>query len=79
MPHFFFIWSQESIDHLAEHDVTSEEFEQVVSNPDFEDISRSTGNPVAFGATSEGRYLCCVFRRLDDDTVEPVTAYDVEE
>jgi hypothetical protein len=79
MPHFFFIWSQEAVDHLAEHDVSTEEFEEVVSNPECEDISRSTGNPIAFGATSEGRYLCCVFRRLDDDTIEPVMAYDVEE
>jgi hypothetical protein len=79
MPHYFFIWSQEVIDQLAEHEVAPEEFEEVVGNPDCEDISRSTGNPIAFGSTSEGRYLCCVFRRFDGDTVEPVTAYDVGE
>jgi hypothetical protein len=79
MPHYFFIWSQEVIDHLAEHEVAPEEFEEDVGNPDCEDISRSTGNPIAFGSTSEGRYLCCVFRRFDGDTVEPVTAYDVGE
>ncbi len=79
MPHYFFIWSQDAIDHLAEHDVSPEEFEEVVGAPDIEDISRSTGNPIAFGSTAEGRYLCCVFRRLDDDTIEPVTAYEVGE
>jgi hypothetical protein len=79
MPFYFFVWSPEIIEHLAEHGVTPEEFEQVVTNPDYEDVSRSTGNPLAFGATEEGRYLCCVFLRHDDDIIEPVTAYDVEE
>jgi hypothetical protein len=79
MPYYFFVWTRDILEHLAEHDVTPDEFEEVVSNPDYEDISRSTGNPVAFGATSTGRHLCCVFRRLDKDTIEPVTAYEVGE
>jgi hypothetical protein len=79
MPHLFFIWTPEIEEHLAEHDVSPEEFEGIVSSPDFEDVSRSTGNPLAFGSTSDGRFLCCVFRRLDDDTIEPITAYEVEE
>jgi hypothetical protein len=79
MPYYFFVWTSDIIHHLAEHDVTPDEFEEVVSHPEFEDVSRSTGRPVAFGSTSKGRYLCCVFKRLDDDVIEPVTAYDVEE
>ncbi len=79
MPYYFFVWAQEVIDHLAEHEVTPEEFEEVVNNPDFEDVSRSTGNPIAFGVTSAGRSLCCIFKRLDADTLVPVTAYDVGE
>lgn len=79
MPFYFFIWTQEIIEHLAEHDVSPDDVEGIVSNPDYEDVSRSTGNPVAFGATSDGRYLCCVFRRLDSDVIEPMTAYDVGE
>ena len=77
MPYYFFLWTPEIIDHLAEHDVTPEEFEEIVSDPDSEDRSRSTGNLVAFGSTSAGRFLCCVFKRFDGDTIEPVTAYDV--
>ena len=77
MPFYFFVWTPEIIAHLAKHDVTTEEFEDVVTNPVCEDVSRSTGNPVAFGLTSTGRYLCCVFKRLGDDLIEPVTAYDV--
>jgi hypothetical protein len=57
MPHYFFVWTLEIVDHLAEHDVTPEEFEEVVSNPDYNDVSRSTGNLIAFGSTSSGRSL----------------------
>jgi len=77
MPYYFFVWTREIIEHLAEHDVTPEEFEEVVSAPDSEDRSRSTGNLLAFGETSAGRFLCCVFKRFDGDMIEPVTAYDV--
>ena len=79
MPYYFYIWRPEIVDHLAEHDVTAEEFEEVVSDPDYEDVSRSTGNPIDFGSTSGGRFLCCVFKRFGDGTIEPVTAYDVDE
>jgi hypothetical protein len=78
MPYYFFQWTPEIINHLAEHDVSPDEFEEVVSDPDYEDLSRSTGNPVAFGWTSTGRQLCCVFKRIDADTIEPVTAYELE-
>lgn len=67
------------IAHSAEHDVTTEEFEEVVTNPECEDVSRSTGNPAAFGWTSTGRHLCCVFKWLGDDLIEPVTAYNIGE
>ena len=79
MPFYFFIWTSETVDHLAEHGVTPEDFEEIVSDPESEDVSRSTGNPLAFGSTSDGRFLCCVFKRLDDDTIEPVTAYEAGE
>jgi hypothetical protein len=79
MPHYFFVWTSEIIEHLAEHDVSPEDFEDIVSNPESEDVSRSTGNPLAFGFTADDRYLCCVFKRLDEDTIEPVTAYEVGE
>jgi len=79
MPHYFFIWAPQIEEHLAEHHVSPEEFEAVVSDPAFEDVSRSTGNPIAFGSTDEGRHLCCVDRRLDEDSIEPVTACDAGE
>lgn len=78
MPFFHFIWSDEIIAHLKEHHVTPDEFEYVVQNPESLDESRSTGLPIAFGWTRDGRYLACIYEVLDDDyTVIPTTAYDV--
>ena len=79
MAYYFFVWTPEIIAHLAEHEVTPEEFEDVVSESDYEDVSRSTGNRIAFGRTSAGRFLCCVFKRFGNEMIEPVTAYDVGE
>lgn len=78
MPFYFFLWTAESIEHLAEHDVSQEEFEEVVRNPEGETVSRSSGNPIAFGVTTSGRVLCCVFRRIEGDIVQPITAFEVE-
>jgi hypothetical protein len=78
MPYNFYIWTPEIVEHLAEHGITPDEFEEVVRNPETEDVSHSSGNPIVFGTTSEGRRICCVFKRLDQDTIERVTAYEVE-
>ena len=67
MPYYFFTWTPDLIDYLAEHEVTPEEFEEVVSNPERQEVSRSSGNLVAFGSTAEARYLCCVFKQIDAD------------
>ena len=54
MPWYLFQWDPETEEHLAEHGVTSEEFEEVVCNPDAVGESRSTGRPIAFGYTCTG-------------------------
>ena len=33
---------------------------------------------IAFGETATGKYLACVYEFLDETTVLPVTAYEVE-
>ena len=76
MPFYLFLWSPEIEAHLEEHGVTPDEFEEVVCNPDRTETSRQSGRPIAFGETSTGKYLCCVYEFLDDTTVLPVTAYE---
>jgi uncharacterized DUF497 family protein len=82
MPFDAIIWDLDddpdgNVQHCAEHGVTKEEVEEVLANPTDTDISESSGRPVAFGDTSTGRHLMVVFDEIDEDTVYPVTAYDV--
>ena len=78
MPYYFFIWDDENEQHIAEHDVSPNEFEEVVCDPDSSGESRTTGRPIAFGYTTTGRYLACVYDLIDDSTVYPVTAYEID-
>jgi hypothetical protein len=74
-----FHWTEEIIEHIGEHGVTPEEFEEVVCEPEWLVRSRSSGDPAAIGWTSTGRRLFCVFREIDELSVEPVTAYEFDE
>lgn len=76
MPYFDFFWLDETVEHLAEHAVTPEEFEEVVRDPDEIGESRSSSRPCCWGETTEGRYLFCVFEKLDEITILPITAYE---
>jgi hypothetical protein len=78
MPYYDFLWTDETLAHLAEHGVQREDFEEVVRNPTRVGVSRSTGRPCCWGETVDGRRLFCVYEFLDDLTIVPVTAYDVE-
>jgi uncharacterized DUF497 family protein len=78
MPYYFFIWNDENEEHLAEHGVSIDDFEKIVCDPLGEDVSRTTGRPVAFGLTDDGRRLMCVYELIDDHTVLPITAYEVD-
>ncbi len=74
MPFYLFIWSDQVEEHLAAHGVTPDEFEEVVCDPEEVAHSRSSGRPIAFGETSTGKYLACVYELLHETTVLPVTA-----
>ena len=81
MPFYFFHWTEEIVEHLAENDVSLEEFEEVVQDEFSESTtSRSTGRPARIGLTEDGRTLFCVFNWLDREQtqIEPVTAYEID-
>ncbi len=78
MPMYFFQWSQSTVDHLAEHDVTPDDFEFVVQNPESIGISRSSGRPFAVAITDDGRELLCVYEFIDEMTIEPITGYELD-
>jgi uncharacterized DUF497 family protein len=78
VPYYFFVWNDEIEEHLAQHGVTPDEFEDVVCDPDEVDRSQSSDRSIAFGETSTGKYIACVYEVLDRATILPVTAYEVE-
>ena len=82
MPYFEIIWNEEpggNLEHIAQHGLEPDDVEEVFLNPVDRDVSRSSGLPIVFGFTPDGRYILVVYEQVDDVTVYPVTAYDVEE
>lgn len=69
-----------NVQHIAEHDVTKEEVEEVLDNRlNPTDQSHSSGRPVTFGWTSTGKHIIVIWEQVQDDplTAYPVTAYEV--
>ncbi len=77
MSYFRFQWTDEIIDHLAQHGISQQDFEDVVCDPDKRGQSRSSGHPAAWGYTRDGRYVIAVYEEIDEITVLPVTAFEV--
>jgi uncharacterized DUF497 family protein len=83
MAYIWVVWDLEddldgNLHHIAEHGVTGDEVEQVLRNPIAVESSRSSGRPIAFGQTDTGRLIAVIYEEISDDTVYPVTAYEVE-
>lgn len=80
MPYFHvFLWDGLNDEHVAEHGITTEEFEQVVLAAYESDIepSRSSDRLVVIGRTEADRKICCVFEVIDEIYCYPVTAFEV--
>lgn len=72
-----FIWPEDRIDHIANHDVNPEEVEETCFGRAFVQRAKSQGdNPVYYvlGQTEAGRYLFCVVIQFPDGIGYPVTA-----
>ena len=67
-----------NVQHIAAHDITKQEVEEVLQYPIGIETSRSSGHPIAFGDTSTGLLIAVVYEEIDEDTVYPITAYEVE-
>lgn len=80
----FIVWDLDddpngNVQHCLEHGVTKDEVEEVVRNSASRSgVSRSSGMPAIFGETDAGRHLIVVYEPIDDDTIYPITAYDVD-
>jgi len=65
------------VPNLPQQKLSKEDVEEVFRNHNDADLSRSSGQPVVFGETGDGRHLMVVYERIDIDTVYPITAYEV--
>ena len=82
MPIFDFIWElteNGNVAHIAENGLTPDDVEPIVLNPDRVGVSRSSGRPIAFGETKDGRVIAVVYDQIDKFTVYPITAFEVED
>ena len=76
------IWNDETggnIEHIQEHGLTVEDVEHVLGAGTAEERSRSSALPCVFGWTLAGTYIIVVYELIDEDTIYPVTAYEVPE
>ena len=76
------IWDETpggNVEHVEEHDLTADDVDHVLSNYESKGFSRSSGGPCVFGYAPDGRYVIVIYEEVDDDTVLPVTAYEVPE
>jgi hypothetical protein len=51
---------------------------EVLTDPVSDGVSRSSGRPMVFGFTRTGKSIAVVYEQVDEETVYPVTAYEVE-
>jgi len=68
-----------NVQHIAEHGLLIEDVEFVLENPVSESESGSTRRPCCFGYTSDGDFIIVIYEQVDEDTIYPVTAYEVPE
>jgi hypothetical protein len=64
--------------HIAEHDITTSEVEELPASPLGRDVSRTSDRPIIFGETTTGRLIAVVFTEVDRETVYPHTAFEIE-
>ena len=68
-----------NIHHIAEHDLTIDDVEEVLAAPASEGRSNSSGCPAIWGHVPDGRFIIVVFEAIDQDRIRVVTAYEVSE
>ena len=68
-----------NVDHVEEHDLTTDDVDYVLQNSESSGTSQSSGRPCVYGHVPDGRHIVVIYEEIDDDIVIPVTAYEVPE
>lgn len=78
MPWFDLIWDDANEAHIAEHGLTVDDVINAINDPIDEFTSRSSGRPMIEGYALDGRVIVVSFEYLDEISIYPITAYEVE-
>ncbi|MCH8045479.1 MAG: hypothetical protein IID44_17350 [Planctomycetes bacterium] len=68
-----------NVQHIAQHGIEKDDVAGVFDDPVGSDTSESSGRPMIFGYTIDDRYIAVIYEEIDEDTVYPVTAFEVPE
>ncbi len=80
MPVYHYVWTDENTDHIRQHGISEAEFEHAVDRaPKKAEVTQPNGRIRIEGRTVDGRRVRCIFERIDELWVYPITAHEVEE
>lgn len=68
-----------NVTHIAEHGLITDDVEHALEHPIGESVSDSSGRPAVYGLALDGRLIYVIYELVDEVTVYPITAYEVEE
>lgn len=72
------IWDDENIEHIARHNVTPQEVEDVCFGLHLSEKA-SGGRYVMSGQSTAGRYMNVVVQRIGDRLFRPITAFEMSD
>jgi len=78
MRRFEFEWDEGNEEHIARHNISSEEVEEVFRSR-IHLLHSRLGRYAALGQTEVGRYLFCVFERKGQGLIRVLTAREMED
>jgi hypothetical protein len=78
VPHFEFLWIDETIAHIADNGLSTDDAENAMTRPYSTFESKSTGRDGVRGFALDGRRIAVIFEQIDELTVFVVTAYFID-
>jgi uncharacterized DUF497 family protein len=68
-----------NVQHIARHGIEKDDVAQVFDDPVGTGRSDSSERPMIFGYTVDRRYIAVIYEPIDEETVYPITAFEVPE
>lgn len=68
-----------NVQHIAEHGLIPLDVEHAMNHPTRLSRSRSSGLPIVFGRIPSGKVIAVIYEEINDNSIYPITAYEVEE